>query len=114
MNRVPGWRIAAAAVVILGLAAIAATFAPIYFHNLRLQNFLAEVTARADTPAKSDDLLRTWVTDRAYQFGLPVRPGNVKIERSARGIRIEIRYFVRVNLPGYTVDLHFYPAAGKW
>jgi hypothetical protein len=24
-----------------------------------------------------------------------------------------VRYFVRVSLPGYTVDLHFYPGAGS-
>jgi len=28
-------------------------------------------------------------------------------------MRIDVRYFVRVNLPAYTVDLHFYPGAGS-
>jgi hypothetical protein len=28
-------------------------------------------------------------------------------------VRIDVRYFVRVTLPGYTVDLHFYPGAGS-
>ena len=28
-------------------------------------------------------------------------------------IRIDIRYFVTVDVPGYTVNLHFYPGAGS-
>jgi len=37
----------------------------------------------------------------------------VQIVRSQGGLRIDVRYFVRVTLPGYTVDLHFYPGAGS-
>jgi hypothetical protein len=37
----------------------------------------------------------------------------VHIDRSADGLRIDVRYFVRVTLPFYTVDLHFYPGAGS-
>ena len=28
------------------------------------------------------------------------------------GLRIDVRYVVRVDLPVYTVDLHFHPGAG--
>jgi hypothetical protein len=28
-------------------------------------------------------------------------------------MRIDVRYQVRVDLPGYTVNLHFYPGAGS-
>jgi hypothetical protein len=28
-------------------------------------------------------------------------------------VHIEVRYAVRVDLPFYTVDLHFYPGAGS-
>lgn len=113
MNRVPRWRIAAAVLILAGLALFAAMFAPIYYHNMELQNFVSEVAARPDTPSKSDDLLRTWVLDKAHELDLPVRADNVKIVHSKDGMRIDVRYFVRVNAPGYTVDLHFYPGAGS-
>jgi hypothetical protein len=29
------------------------------------------------------------------------------------GTRIDVRYNARVDLPLYTVDLHFYPGAGS-
>jgi len=105
--------VAAAGVVLAGLIFFAVRFTPIYVHNLELQNYVAEVAARADSAVKSDDLLRTWVLDKALTLSLPVRANNVQIVRSPDGLRIDVRYIVRVTLPGYTVDLHFYPGAGS-
>ena len=51
--------------------------------------------------------------DKAHELDLPVKADNVKILRLHDGMRIDVRYFVRVNFPGYTVDLHFYPGAGS-
>ena len=113
MSPVPRWRIAAAAAVLAGLAAFAAMFAPIYFHNLELQNFVSEVAQRVENRTNSDDVLRAWVLDKAHALGIPVKEDNVHIIRSRGGLRIDVRYFVRVTLPGYTVDLHFYPGAGS-
>jgi hypothetical protein len=113
VTRVPGWRIGAAVVILAGLVLFAILFLPIYVHNLELQNFVADVAARTDSAAKSDDLLRTWVLDKAHDLDLPIRPDNVKIAHSAEGMRIDVRYQVRVDLPGYTVNLHFYPGAGS-
>ena len=113
MSPVPRWRIAAAAAVLLALLAFAVLFTPIYFHNLELQNFVSEVAQRVENRANSDDVLRTWVLDKAHELGLPVKEDNVQVIRSKDGVRIDVRYFVRVTLPGYTVDLHFYPGAGS-
>ena len=107
------WRIAVAAVVLLGLAGFAAIFAPIYFHNLELQNYVSDLTHSADIQSATDDLVRTRILNKAAELGLPVKAGNVHIYRSGEGIGVDVRYFVRVDLPGYTVDLHFYPGAGS-
>jgi hypothetical protein len=103
----------AAAVVLAVLLAFTAMFAPIYFRNIELQNFVSEVAQRVETRTNSDDILRTWVLDKAHELDLPVKGDNVQIIRSREGVRIDVRYFVRVTLPGYTVDLHFYPGAGS-
>jgi len=113
VNALPRWRIAAAILILVGLAFFAAMFSPIYFHNLQLQNYVTDVAARPGIQSRSDDLLRTWVLDKAHELDLPVKADNVKILRSQDGMRIDVRYFVRVNFPGYTVDLHFYPGAGS-
>jgi len=113
VSRVPRWRIASAAVVLAALLAFTAMFAPIYFRNLELQNFVSGVAQRVENQTNSDDVLRTWVLDKAHELDLPVKEDNVHVIRSREGVRIDVRYFVRVTLPGYTVDLHFYPGAGS-
>ena len=110
MTPVPRWRIAAAIAVLLALLGFGILFAPIYTHNLELQNYVAEITRNVSTP---DAVLLQQVLDKARQLNLPVTAENVQITRSPEGPRIDVRYFVRVTLPGYTVDLHFYPGAGS-
>jgi hypothetical protein len=97
-----------AVLVILGIRLI-----PIYLHNRELQQFVEDVTQRASAPTSSDDVLRSWILSKAADLELPVVAGNVHIERTAKSVRIDVRYVVRVDLPLYTVDLHFYPGAGS-
>ena len=121
MNRVPRWRIVAAAVVLAALAFFILMFAPIYIRNMELQSFVATVPRRVENQTKSgfspsDDLLRTWVLEKARQLDLPVTADDVQIHRSPASDRVEsidVHYLVRVDLPGYTVNLHFYPGAGS-
>ena len=113
MTRLPWWRLALAILILAGMVFVLASFAPIYFHNLELQNYVSAVTHSVDSRSRSDDLLRTWVLNKARRLNLPVSEDNVHIVHSPDGMRIDVRYFVRVDLPGYTVDLHFYPGAGS-
>ena len=113
MSQVPRWRIAAAWAVLALLGVFTAVFAPIYFRNLELQRYVADITQSVENQAKPDDALRSLVLQKAGELDLPVKADNVHILRSPDKLRIEARYFVRVTLPGYTVDLHFYPGAGS-
>ena len=113
MTSVPKWRVILAGAILVVLVALATQLAPIYLHNMRLQQFV-EDTARSQASLKvSDDLLRVLVLNKAAQLGLPVHASNVHVERSPDAVRIAVRYIVRVDLPFYTVDLHFYPGAGS-
>jgi Domain of unknown function (DUF4845) len=107
------WRLAAGAAVLAVMALLAVRLVPIYFRNLELQRYVEDVSHRADARAASDDVLRTRVLSKASQLDLPVMPDDVQIQRSADRVRIEVRYIVRVDLPLYTVNLHFYPGAGS-
>ena len=113
MKGIPRWRVAAAIVVLAGLVFLLGRFAPYYFRNLELQNFVSGITRGEGNEAKSDDILRTWVMEKAHALGVPVREDNVQVFRSSEGMRIDVRYVVPVNLPWYTVNLHFYPGAGS-
>ena len=111
--RASPWRVVAAAAVLAVLGFLAIRLLPIYLHNLELQQFVADVTHRADAATSSDDVLRTWVLDKANQLDLPVKADNVLVQRSGETVHMEVRYEVRVDLPLYTVNLHFYPGAGS-
>ena len=113
MNPVPRWRIAAAVLVLAALLGFGAMFAPIYADNLKLQTYVEEITRRVDSRNQPDETLRQNVLQKARELDLPVKADNVHIIRSPEGLRIDVRYFVRVTVPGYTVDLHFYPGAGS-
>ena len=107
MNHVPRWRIAAALIVLAGLGWFALKFTPIYIRDRQFESLVADIAARPGAPAKPDETLRTQVLERAHALNLPVMPGDVRILRSQQGLRIDVRYVVRVAVPGYTVDLHF-------
>ena len=106
-------RQAAGVAVLAILAVLGLRLIPIYLHNRELQQFVEDVTHRAAAPTSSDDVLRSWVLAKAADLGLPVVADNVHIQRAPESVHIEVRYAVRVNLPLYTVDLHFYPGAGS-
>ena len=113
MNGVPRWRIVAAVLVLACLLGLLGVFAPYYFRNMALQNYVSGLTHNSANQQKSDDALRGAVLDKAHELNLPVSEGNVHITHSGETLHIDVRYAVRVNLPGYTVDLHFYPGAGS-
>jgi hypothetical protein len=107
------WRVIAAAGILCGLVFLAVQLLPVYFENLQFQRYVEATTHRLESQTQSDDSLRAAVVEKAASMGLPVLASNVLIRRSNDNLRIDVRYVVRVNLPLYTVDLHFYPGAGS-
>jgi hypothetical protein len=105
-------RVTAGVAVLAVLAWLGGNLAPIYWRNLELQRFVEETAQRAgeNTP---DGVLRAHVVEKAQELRLPVRMDNVRVLRTADSVRIDVRYVARVDLPLYTVDLHFYPGAGS-
>jgi hypothetical protein len=113
VNPVPRWRIAAGIAVLLLLFALIGFLSPIYIHNLQLQRYVASVTQSASNTTSLDAPLRSQILDKAHSLNLPVSADDVHITHTSDGLRVDVRYFVTVNLPGYTVRLHFYPGAGS-
>lgn len=90
--------------IIVGIA-----LAPAYLQNLEYQRYLDGAVDRTQNP----DALVADVVNKAAQLGLPVRTGDVHVTKTAGGVRVEIIYVIRVDLPLYTVDLHFHPTASS-
>jgi hypothetical protein len=108
-----GLRIAAAVLILIILGILGARLLPLYLDNMRLQSYVEGITRDADNKTQPDDALRVAVLNKAAFLGLPVKAENVHIKRSEDNTRIDVRYIVHVDLPMYTVDLHFYPGAGS-
>ena len=106
-------RIALAVLILLALGVFGVRLLPLYLDNMRLQSYVDGIAQDAEARTRPDEALRVNVLEKAASLGLPVRADNVHIRRSNDNVRIDVRYIVRVDLPLYTVDLHFYPGAGS-
>jgi hypothetical protein len=113
VRRIPVWRIAAAVLVLAALVFFVFRLAPAYLHNWQLGRYLHQLAASSSVQAATDGELRSLVVNRARELALPVAADNVRIDRSRAGLRLEVRYVVGVDLPGYTVTLHFRPGASR-
>ena len=109
----PRVRTVVAVMILLVMAALGARMLPIYLDNIKLQSYVEGIAQNEEARTRPDDALRVAVLEKAAFLGLPVKAENVQILRSSENMRIDVRYIVRVDLPMYTVDLHFYPGAGS-
>jgi hypothetical protein len=106
------WRLAAGIAVLVVLAAVAVLLVPPYYENWKLQRYL---DALAEDPAISTtapDAVRDKIVKQAATLGLPVHSDDVRVTRQDGALRIEVLYIVKIDLPVYSVDLHFRPGAG--
>lgn len=99
--------------MLIGLAVVAALLLPAYLNNWKFHNALEQTATSAEVVRESDEAVRAIVAQKAAALGLPVQPNQVQVERRGATLRLEVRYAVRVDLPLYTVDLHFHPTAGR-
>ena len=116
-SRQVGWRphpgrTAAAALVLLVLAYLAVRLAPVYLLSLEFQRRLESLAADPASLRTPDEQIRVAIVNQAAHLGLPVKSEHVRLRRSGRGMRVEVRYTVPVDLSLYTVALHFTPKAG--
>ena len=102
------------AILLLGVFTyITASLAPYFVRNLRLQRYVEEITRSPEIMSQPSERVRAQVVERARQLRLPVEANDVQVELSKTSARILVRYLVEVNLPGYTVKLHFAPSGGS-
>ena len=56
---------------------------------------------------RNDKLIRENILDKAKELELPVDDNDVKIERFANTIRVDVKYTVVVDFPGYAYNWEF-------
>lgn len=103
---------ALAAAIVLALVGFCGLLFRPYLRNWRFQTYLEQLAFGGAVPQRPELQIRADVANHAARLGLPVSPDQVRVTKSPAGVYLEVRYFVRVDLPLYTVDLHFRPTAG--
>lgn len=102
----------AGTLVLAALAGFCVLLARPYYHNWQLQQFVEQVAFDQNRQQLEPGIVAAEIANQAAQLGLPLSSDQIRIHRSQAGTYIELRYFVRVDLLVYTVDLHFRPSAG--
>jgi hypothetical protein len=103
---------AAGVAVLVVLAAVAVLLAPPYYENWKLQRYLDALAGDPAISTTTPDAVRDKIVKQAESLGLPVHSDDVRVSRVDGALRIEVLYIVKINLPIYSVDLHFRPGAG--
>lgn len=106
-------RAIAGAAVLLILIVLGVLLVPPYAANWRLQSYVNDLADDPGTAQLSADTVRTRVLNQAAGLGLPVHSDDVHVGVTQGAVKIDVLYIVHVDIAGYTVDLHFRPAAGS-
>ena len=111
VNRVA--RLIAGAAVLLILVVIGGFLIPPYAANWRLQSYINDLADDPSTIRKPAEAVRTEVLNAAAGLGLPLHSEDVHVGLTQGIVKIDVLYIVHVDVAGYTIDLHFRPAAGS-
>lgn len=106
-------RLIAGAAVLLILIILGALLVPPYAANWRLQSYVSDLVDDPGTAKLPPEAVRTRVLNQAAGLGLPVHGDDVHVGVAQGAVQIDVLYIVHVDIAGYTVDLHFRPAAGS-
>jgi len=106
-------RLIAGVLVLAALVAFGLLLVPSYYRNWQLQGYLSDTVEAPANRNRPAGMLQVDVSNAAARIGLPVRPDQVRVVQSPDRLKLEASYFVRVDLPLYTVDLHFHPSASN-
>ncbi len=106
--------------LLLGIAVIAAVIIvgvqvlPPFMNNYQFEDALNNQALAATYSNKSEDEIRDLAFKAAKDMDIPIKPEQIKVIRKGglgTGVlTIEANYTVRVDLPGYPLDLNFHAA----
>jgi hypothetical protein len=98
---------AAGAAALMLLILVAVRLVPAYWRNLEFQRTLERVATAGLTSGAPDEAIRVAAVNAAARLGLGVGFEQVTLKRAEGRLEVQALYVVPVDLPLYTVDLHF-------
>lgn len=92
-------------VLLLAAGLIAYRMIPVKVKSADLRDTIIDEAKSAGR--RGDKTIRQAILRKAEQLELPVADDNIKIKRANNYIRIEVKYTVPVEFPGYTYNWDF-------
>jgi hypothetical protein len=91
----------------LGIAVmVAVKMIPVKIKTAELQDHMTEMAKFARGASVED--LRKGILERSVQLGLPVREDDIQIQLTRDRVRMDVKYTVPVEFPGYTYQWSFH------
>ena len=90
---------------------------PPYFANYQFEDGIKGEALHSTYTSKTEDDIRNAVLKQAKELEIPLTREQIKVQRTGGmgtgSILIDVDYTVRVDLPGYPLDLHFHPTTAN-
>ena len=84
---------------------------PAFVNNFQFQDSIDEEAKFALVNSKTEDDVRDSVFRKVRDLDLPIKREQIKVTIEQRGVKISVNYVIPIELPGYTWNLVFAPAA---
>jgi len=88
---------------------------PPYFANYQFQDDIKNTALHDMYGTKTEEDIRQGVFKRAKALEIPLTEEQIKVKRignsGSGSLLIDVDYTVRVDMPGYPLDLHFHPSS---
>jgi len=90
---------------------------PPYFANYQFEDEIKSEALHSTYTTKTEDDIRNAVLKQAKELDIPLTREQIKVQRAGGmgqgSLLIDVDYTVRVDLPGYPLDLHFHPTTAN-
>jgi len=83
---------------------------PPYINNYEFQDDIQNEALINSYSSKTEMDIRNTLVKKAADYGIPVRPEQIHVQRAGQELSIWADYTVHVELPGLPLDLNFHPA----
>lgn len=98
-------------VIVIVMVFAAIKIVPVYVTNYQLQDSMQEEATYASVNRKTPDQIRTDLTKKLDQLGIPVDGKDIEVTSFSGNVKISLEYTIPVDLDVYQLQLHFHPQA---
>jgi|SRR5579863_7608 len=100
--------------VIVTAVYLGAELVPIYYANYEFQDVIKTEATLQTYTTKPEPEIQQMIFKKAQDLQIPLNREQIKVQRhgytGTGSLTIQAPYVVRVDLPGYPLDLHFDPS----